>query len=226
MGAFHPAGLQAARRGAVALLCCLPLISGAARLTRADIEETCTGAEDAAQCGRLIEALQLKRLPGLAHREGSDLVVSLFPSGSATFTDSDDPVNGSSYSLWDYLDGINTIVLYVTTGDASSFTLLQRRTNRRADLPAEPQLSPDRQRLVVADICPQHCTNEITVWRISREGFRKELRWAPGAAWSDAEATWRDDQTLALEYTAGAAGATAIIERKLGDAVWTRIAPP
>ncbi|HEY7943089.1 MAG: hypothetical protein ACHP7M_10285 [Burkholderiales bacterium] len=225
-GAVAPAGLRPACRALVALLCCIPLVTHGARLTRAEIAQTCTGAEDAGHCGRLIEALQLKRLPGLARRDGNDLVVSLFPSGSATLTDSDDPVNGRSYSLWDYIDGINSVVLYVTAGDSTSFTLLQRTTNRRADLPAEPQLSPDRQHLVVADICAQHCANEITVWRVSRDGFRKELRWAPGAAWSDAEATWRDGDTLAIEYKAGVAGATATVERKLGDPTWTRVAPP
>ncbi|MGH8713124.1 MAG: hypothetical protein ACREYB_03850 [Casimicrobiaceae bacterium] len=221
-----PAGVRATRRALVALLCCIPLVTHADRLTRADIEQACTGAEDAGHCGRLIEALQLKRLPGLAYRDGNDLVVSLFPSGSARFTDSDDPVNGRSYSLWDYIDGINSIVLYVTTGEAAGFTLLQRTTGRQIDFPAEPRLSPDRRHLVVADVCAQRCANEIAVWRVSREGFRKELRWQPGAAWSDAAATWRDDQTLAIDYTAAATGATATVEHKLGDPVWTRVVPP
>ena len=70
------------------------------------------GAEDAAHCGRLIEEVQLKRLPNLARRDGDGLLVSLYPSGTATFTDSDDPVNGRSYSLWDFLDPINAVVLY------------------------------------------------------------------------------------------------------------------
>jgi len=63
-------GLSPARRAWVALFCCLPLFVQAAPLTRAEIEATCTGAEDAAHCGRLIETLQLPRLPGLARRDG------------------------------------------------------------------------------------------------------------------------------------------------------------
>ena len=218
-------GLSAARHAWVALCCWLPLFAQAAPLTRAEIETACTGAEDTAHCGRLIEALQLPRLPGLARRNGNALIVSLFPSGSTTFTDSDDPVNGRSYSLWDYFDGINSVVLYVTVGDIASFALLQRATGRLVDLPAEPRLSPDRQRFAVADICAQHCGNEIAVWRVTRDGFRKELRWAPAEAWSDAGATWRDADTLTIEFNVDPACAPATIARKLTDPTWTRIAP-
>jgi hypothetical protein len=218
-------GRLPAQHAWVALFCCLPLFAHAAPLTRAEIEATCIGAEDAADCGRLIEALQLPRLPGLARRNGNALIVSLFPSGSTAFSDSDDPVNGRSYSLWDYLDGINSVVLYVTVGDNASFALLQRATGRLVDLPAEPRLSPDRQRFAVADVCVQHCGNEIAVWRVTRDGFRKELRWAPAAAWSDADATWRDADTLTIEFNVDPAGAPSTIARKLTDPTWTRIAP-
>jgi len=218
-------GLSPARRAWGALFCCLPLFAQAAPLTRAEIEATCTGAEDAAHCGRLIEAVQLPRLPGLARRNSNGLIVSLFPSGSMTFTDSDDPVHGRSYSLWDYFDGINSVVLYVTAGDNSNFALLQRATGRLVDLPAEPRLSPDRQRFAVADVCAQYCSNEIAVWRVTRDGFRKELRWTAAAAWSDAGVTWRDADTLTIEFDVDPAGAPSTIARKLTDPAWTRIAP-
>ena len=218
-------GLSPARRAWVALVACLPLFAQAAPLTRAEIEAACTGAEDAAHCGRLIETLQLPRLPGLARREGKVLIVSLFPSGSTAFTDSDDPVNGRSYSLWDYLDGINSVVIYVTAGDNASFALLQRATGRLVDLPAEPKLSPDRQHFALADVCAQHCGNEVAVWRVTRDGFRKELRWTPGAAWSDAGVAWRDADTLAIEFNLDPAEAPVTITRKLTDPSWTRIAP-
>lgn len=225
-GAVDSGAGRPGRRVLSALLCCIPLGALAAPLTRAEIGQTCASADDSAHCARLIETQQLARLPGLARRDRNVLTVSLFPSGNATFTDSDDPVNGRSYSLWDYIDGINSVVLYVTAGDAASFTLLQRATNRRVDLPAAPRLSPDRQRVVATDICSERCVNEIAVWRVTRDGFRKELYWTPPAPWSDGEATWRDADTLAIEYTLAATGAVATIERKLGDPSWKRLSPP
>ena len=206
-----------------AMFCAIPFAVFAAALTDSEIRELCAQAEDASHCGRLIEQAQLKRLPGLARRERDQLFVALFPQGTATFTDSDDPVKGRSYSLWDYLDGINSVLLYTTAGEKTTFTLLQRTTNRRYELPTEPQLSPDRQRLVTADVCGPRCTNEIALWRITREGIQKELAWSPDPSWIDASAKWKDDQTLVIEYSVGAAATPGTVERKVNDASWKRV---
>lgn len=208
-------------RALVAALCFGASLAGAVPPSNAELEEICAQAEDAAHCGRLVEAMQLKRLPNLARRDGSMLSISLFPSGTATFTDSDDPVNGRSYSLWDYLDGLNAVLLYTTAGENTSFTLVQRATNRRTELPTEPQLAPDRQRLVTADVCETRCGNEIAVWRVTSEGIRKELAWAPDPEWIDAGAKWKDANTLTIEYTTRNGSAT--LERALGDSTWKRV---
>jgi hypothetical protein len=209
-----------------AVLCCTPLavpgVTCAAQLSDAEIGEICAQAEDAAHCGRLVEEAQLKRLPNLARREGNALVISLFPTGVATFADSDDPVAGRSYSLWDYLDGINAVLVYTTAGDKASFTLLTRSNNRRYELPTEPQLSPDRQRLVTADVCQTQCSKEIAVWRITPESLRKELVWNAGE-WADATAKWKDAETLAIEYSVDGTTAAGTIERKLSDPRWKRV---
>ena len=203
----------------------ISLTVAAAPLTQQEIVGLCGNAEDAAHCGRLIEEVQLKRLPNLARRDGGLLLVSLYPSGTTTFTDSDDPVNGRSYSLWDFLDAINAVVLYSTAGESTSFIVLRRTTNRRFDLPAEPKVSPDRLHIVAADVCPSRCINEIAVWRVSPESLVKELVWTPGEMWSDVVATWKDSNTLAIEYTPAGADKAAVVERKLADPLWKRVAP-
>ncbi len=206
----------------VAALCCHSL-STATPLSQQEIVGICGNADDPSHCGRLIEDVQLKRLPNLARRDGGTLSVSLYPSGTATFNDSDDPVNGRSYSLWDFLDPINAVVLYSTAGDATTFIVVRRTTNRRFELPAEPRLSPDRQHIVTADACPKGCVNEIAVWRVSPESLRKELVWTTGERWSDAAAIWKDDGTLAIEYTRVGETTSTRVERKLSDAVWKRL---
>jgi len=195
--------------------------ASAAPPTTAELEEICAPAEDTVQCARLVEAMQLKRLPNLARRDGRVLSISLYPSGTATFTDSEDQLNGKFYSLWDYIDGLNAVLLYTTAGQTTTFTLLQRTTNRRIELPTEPQLAPDRQRLATADICEKRCSNEIIIWRATPEGIRKELAWSPPAGWIDAGAKWKDADILSIEYAT--ADGPGKIDRALSDPSWKRV---
>jgi len=190
-----------------------------------EIAALCAKAEGTWHCGRLIEEAQLKRLPNLATREGITLKVSLYPAGVASFTDTEALNGGRSYSLWDYLDPINAVLLYTTDGDTVTYTLLQRSNGRKVELPNEPKVSPDRQRLVTADFCESRCVNELAVWRVSRDGVRKELSWKPKQPWSDAGATWKDAETLTIEYTP-AGGKSAVLDRRLSEPGWTRVSGP
>lgn len=198
----------------------LPLASLAVPLSNTEIEQLCGNADDEAHCGRLIEEVQLKRLPGLAQRKGNQLVIALYPAGTATFTDTDDLAGGRAYSLWDSIDPLNAVVLYTTQGDNTTFTLLQRTNGKQTELPSEPFASPDRQRLATADFCAERCVNELAVWRVSKDGVRKELAWSPKEAWSSASVTWKDAETLLIEYTLDDQQRT--LQRKLSDTSWTR----
>lgn len=192
----------------------------AAPVTPEELATLCADAEDAAHCGRLVEAAQLKRLPNLATRDGVDLKVSLYPSGISTFTDDESPTGGRSHSLWDFVSEINAVVLYTTVGEQVSFTIVQRTNGRRVELPAEPKLAPDRARLATADFCPTRCVNELALWRISRDGIFREAVWKPAEPWTDAAVTWKDATTLRVEYTAG--NQPKVLERRLDDSTWVR----
>jgi hypothetical protein len=190
--------------------------------TPAEVAEICKDAEDTAHCGRLIEQVQLKRLPGLAERAGDDLKVTLFPSGFVTFRDSVAIGGAKSFALYDYLDRVNAVVLFAADGDRTGFVLLQRANGRQHRLPAEPTLSPDRQRIVTADFCAEGCEGEVAVWRVTRDDVRKELGWRPQPAWSDATVTWKDAETLRFEYTPAGEDTRRTQERRLSDAAWSR----
>jgi hypothetical protein len=79
-------------------------------------------------------------------------------------------------------------------------------------------------RLVTADFCATRCGNELAVWRVTRDGIRKEYVWKPGEAWQDAVAGWADAETLTIEYTAANAPAPGKMHRKLTSPGWAR--PP
>jgi hypothetical protein len=184
--------------------------------------EICARVESPAHCGRLVEAEQLKTLPSLAARDGDTLKVTLFPSGVRLFVDSIASQNETSYALWDYWSPINAVVLFVTAGDELGYAILQRATGNVTTLPAEPILAPDRQRIAIADFCSKNCTNEVSVWRVSRDGIRKELGYRPKAAWSDVTVNWKDPETLAVQFTAPGAADARTQDRKLSAADWQR----
>jgi hypothetical protein len=191
--------------------------------TRDELAQWCAEAEDMAHCGRLIEQQQMKRLPGLATREGVALKIALFPSGTATFSDIENPLQPLSFSLFDSIDAINAVLLFKTDGERTTFVLLQRAGNRSVELPSEPVLSPDRQRLVTADFCATRCANELAVWRVTREGVSKELAWRSPEDWGDATARWKDAETIVVDYVAAADGTPRTLERKLSQGGWITV---
>ena len=191
-----------------------------------DIARICANAEGSTHCGRLVEEVQLKRLPNLAVRDGPTLRVSLYPSGTATLGDTEALNGGRSYSLWDYISELNAVVLYTTDGDDVSFTVLQRATGRKTELPSDPKVSPDRAYIVTADFCAKRCVNELAVWRVTREGIVKAWTWRPRDAWTDASASWKSGQTIVVEYTAAGTQTNSTIERRLDDPSWVRASAP
>lgn len=211
---------------ACAVAACVAAPVHAAPLERDEIARLCGEAEGPAHCGRIVEREQLKRLPGLAVRDGATLRLSLFPSGSVAFTDVDAPSGGASYSLWDYVSELNAAVLWTTKDDETAFLLVQRRNGRQTPLPAEPSVSPDRTRIATADFCATRCENRLVVWRLSPEGTRRELEWRGDQAWSDASVRWKDADTLVVEYVPEGAEAMQRMERKLGDPGWTKLPAP
>ncbi len=205
-----------------ALAAALANVSAAAPLPQERVLDLCAGVEGITHCGRRIEAEQLKSLPDLAVRDGDTLRVKLFPSGTREFVDTASAGSDRGYALWDYWSPINAVVLFVTSGDDISYAVLQRASNALTALPAEPVLAPDRQRVAVADFCPARCANEITLWRVTREGLRKEAAMKPAAAWADVTVSWKDGETLTIQYTPPGAAKPRTEDRSVSDRAWQR----
>ena len=196
--------------------------TGAVPPTQERVLELCASVDGPAHCGRRVEAEQLKSLPNLAVRDGDTLRVSLYPTGTRAFVDTVAGSNEKSYALWDYWSPVNAIVLLVTAGDDVGYAVLQRATGQLTALPAEPVLAPDRQHAAVADFCPERCTNEITVWRITRDGLRKDASLKPAAPWSDVTVGWKSGETLTIQFTPAGSDKPQTTERRLTDREWQR----
>ena len=207
--------------GALAALALAP-IARAAPLPAADIAALCANAEDQAHCGRLVEAKQMRRLPKIAERDGDQLRVWLEPVGSTVFRDRIDIIGAKSYALWDYLPSLDTVVLFATDGDRTTFLLVQRRGGEEYRIPSEPVLAPDGRRFVTADFCAQDCENQVSIWRIGPREVRREATWAPAAAWTDVSVSWKGADTIALEYSLATEPRARTLERRLADPSWKK----
>lgn len=198
-------------------------LAGAAPPTPERVLELCAQVEGPAHCARLVEAEQLKGLPNLAVRDGDTLRVTLFPSGARTLVDVNTFGSARSYAIWDYWSPINAVVLFTTQGERIGYAVLQRATDQLTLLPAEPLLAPTRQQLAVADFCEGGCDNEITVWRVARDGIRKALAWKPGAAWTDVTLKWSDAaDALTIQYSLAGEDKPRTQNRKLDAPDWRR----
>lgn len=195
----------------------------AAPLTQQRVMELCAQVESPGHCGRRIEAEQLKALPNLATRDGDTLKVTLFPAGTREFIDTIVGADSRAYAVWDYWNNVNAVVLFITEGDKLAYGVLQRANGQLTLVPAEPALAPDRQRLVVADFCVSDCTNELSVWRITRDGIRKEAGFVPAKPWSDVTAEWTKDDTVTLRYTVPGEDKPRTLHMSLASSDWKRV---
>jgi hypothetical protein len=210
-------------RTVAALLSGMALTATAVAPTQERVLELCAQVESPGHCGRRIEAEQLKALPNLATRDGDTLRVTLFPTGTREFIDTIVGADSRAYAVWDYWSNVNAVVLFVTEGDKLAYGVLQRASGQLAMLPAEPILAPDRQHLVVADFCAKDCTNEVSVWRVARDGIRKVAGFAPANPWSDVTVSWTNDTTLALRYTMPGEPKPRVVNLPLASSDWKRI---
>ncbi len=211
----------------VALMACvalmLPARANAAPPTAAELAKVCRDAEDQAQCGRLVEARQLPKLRSVASREGDELRIELLPVGSTVFRDAINIIGARSYALWDYVEDLESVVLFATNGDRTEFWWVQRRGGGEFRIPSEPVLAPGHRQFATADFCAQECDNQVAVWRIDASGVHKELAFSPQEVWQEASVAWKNANSVVIEYMRASEATPQIVERLLDDATWVRV---
>ena len=195
----------------------------ASPIARADLVALCADAEGPAQCGRLVEGRQLRKFGKLAERDGDELRLTLDAYGLSKFHDIVNLKGTRTYALWDYLEPVDTFVLFTTIDDRTGFLLVQRHGGDEYRLPSEPIMAPDNRHFVTADFCAQGCENEVALWRIAVNGVRKEATSKPEAAWSDVNVTWRGPNEIAFDYSTAGDSAPRTMTRRLDDPTWKKV---
>lgn len=195
-------------------------------LSDAEVVALCRGAEHREHCGRLVEAEQLRRHPDLGARQDRRLAIKLNGGALREFLDREGSADGKTpdraVSIWAYDPRNDFLTLWVQEGEKSVYLLMNRETGLTVEMPSEPVGSPDHLRFAVADFCEQHCRNELTLWEVQIHRLRRARTLQPAAPWADAEVTWKDRHTLAIEAKRiGPAGPSMnYFEIDLGDVRW------
>jgi hypothetical protein len=198
-------------------------LAHAAPIPRGELIALCADAEDQAQCGRLVEARKLRALPGIAERNGDELRVSLVPFGLSVFHDTINFRGARTYAVWDYLEHLDTLVLFTTVGERTGFLLVSRHSGGEYRVPSEPVIAPDERRFATADFCEKECDNEVAIWHIDGQKVRKEAAWSPPLAWSNVSVTWKGNDAIVLEYSQPTDLEPRTIERRLDDPSWKKV---
>lgn len=168
------------------------------------VDRLCDTIYNALACGRAIEGYELPRAPTGVRRADDSLVLPLANEGAATFLDVDaaqmDPDQASYYTYRAYYSGIGYYLVAHYMYEGSQYVLVSRRTGRRQPVFGIPVLSPDSQRLAVAnaDLVAEYTPNVLQVWRVGPDGLGLEWQVRPDD-WGAEDPHWLAPDTLAFK---------------------------
>ncbi len=184
----------------------------------------CANTADPADCGKRIEAQQIKQ-PGasnIVRRDGKLLAVTVPGEPPFIFEDVDSEA-GPNISFYSYSAPADALVLYRARADKIEFVLIHRPTASVTEIPNEPRFNPDGRFFVTADFCKEGCENRLSVWRMERRGAARERVFVPRLPWSDADATWGSPRRLVVDITEN--GRSSSINLDLNDPRWSVLLP-
>ena len=182
----------------------------------------CANTADPADCGKRLEAVQLKNAGGVVKRDG-DLLAVMVP-GEPPFLFADKPGEaGPNHSFYAYNAIADAVVLFRAQADKIDFVLVQRSTLSTTELPNEPFFNSDGRYFLTVDFCSDGCENRLAVWRFERRGPARERVFSPRTPWTDAGASWGSPRRLVVDYTE--AGKQASMNLEMNDPRWTVLLP-
>ncbi|MEO7256144.1 MAG: hypothetical protein ABIZ64_18110 [Casimicrobium sp.] len=188
----------------------------------AQFAKLCTNTADPADCGKKIEAEQIKTAGAIVKRDGNLLAVTM--PGEPPFLFEDKPGEaGPNVSFFAYNAPSDSVVLYRARADKLDFVLVHRATTSTTELPNEPLFNSDGRFFVTADFCKDECENRLSVWRFERRGPSRERVFTPRTTWSDAGVSWGSPRRLVIDYTED--GKNASMNLDMNDPRWTVLLP-
>jgi hypothetical protein len=166
----------------------------------AAMAEICKGTDDLRECGKRIEAQQIRSASGIVERNGRVLSITQLPNGKVHFLDEGGAEAGESFSLFGFHAIAQAVTLYHTKADKLGFIVLSRRTGAGSAVPNEPIFQSSGEQFVTVDVCKRDCEQRITWWKISLDGIRRHAEFITPASWSEASAAWSPSGSVWVEF--------------------------
>jgi hypothetical protein len=191
----------------------------------AQFAKLCASTADPAECGKKIEAAQMKAngAEQLVKRVDRLLAITIPNEPPFIFEDVDSEA-GPNTSFYAYSSGADAVVLYRARGDKVEFLMLHRPTGSVSELPNEPKFNRDGRYFATADFCKDGCENRIAIWRIERRGAVRERVFTPRTLWEDADVSWGANLRLVVDITEDK-GKRSSFNLDVNDARWTILMP-
>ena len=190
--------------------------------TAAQFAKLCANTVDPADCGKKIEAEQIKRAGAVVKRAGNLLAITV--PGEPPFLFEDKPGEaGPNVSFFAYYALADAVVLYRAQADKLDFVLVHRATTSTTELPNEPFFNSDGRFFVTVDFCKDDCENRLSVWRFERRGPARERVFVPRTPWTDAGVSWGSPRRLVIDYTEESKSGSMNLE--MNDPRWTILLP-
>ena len=188
----------------------------------AQFARLCANTADPADCGKKIEAEQIRNAAAVVKRDGNLLAVTV--PGEPPFLFEDRPGEaGPNVSFYAYHAPSDAVVLYRARADKLDFVLVHRGTTSTTDLPNEPFFNSDGRYFVTVDFCKDECENRLSVWRFERRGPQRERVFSPRTPWTDAGVSWGAPRRLIVDYSED--GKNASMNLDMSDPRWTVLLP-
>jgi hypothetical protein len=167
--------------------------------TPAKMAQLCGGTEDLAECGKRVEADQIRQAPPAVERRGKVLAIELVDGTKVYFANSGGAEGGEAFAFYGYHAESELVVLYHNKADKLDFFAVSRNTGLGSALPNEPVFTSSATQFLTADVCSKDCEQRVVVWAVSDAGITRQQEWfAPfgvtevAVAWTPAGKVWMD----------------------------------
>ena len=167
-----------------------------------DLSSVCEGILNSLQCARAIEKYQQAR-PGARFRRSRDVVTITLEDGQSVSLRDEFSKNANgeatkrkSYSYIEFLPQMKQHLVHVQHYEGHCFWLVDARSGSKTEICGVPIRAPSGRRFACYYSSLED-PSSIEVWRITANGFQREMAFTP-VGWVPTDLVWLGDDSIRI----------------------------